>query len=82
MHIDKMRNPRPPPLSSETKQLMVERRAALRGPDRDLYTGVNRCVRAAMHRDARESIGRQIAAAGRSAMYYWYQYKVTTGFCQ
>ena len=33
----KLRNPRPPPLSQDTKRLMVERRAALRGPDRDLY---------------------------------------------
>ena len=65
----KLRNPCPPPLSRETKRLMVERRAALRGTDRDLYADVNRRVRAAMQRDARDSIERQIAEAGRSAMY-------------
>ena len=65
----KMRNPRPPLLSSDTKRLMAERRAALRGPDRDAYTELNRRVRAAMQRDARDSIDRQIAEAGRGSMY-------------
>ena len=65
----KMRDARPPPLSEETKRLMAERRAALRGPDRDVYTELNRRVRHAMQRDARDSIERQIAEAGRGSMY-------------
>ena len=65
----RMRNPRPPPLSQDTKRLMAERRAALRGPDRDLYADLNRRVRSAMQRDARASIERQIAEAGRGSMY-------------
>ena len=56
----KMRDARPPPLSEETKRLMAERRAALRGPDRDVYAELNRQVRHAMQRDARDSIERQM----------------------
>ena len=65
----KIRNPRPPPLSQDTKRLMAERRTALRGPDRDLYTDLNRRVRTAMQHDARDSIERQIDEAGRGSMY-------------
>ena len=65
----KMRSARPPPLSDDTKRLMAERRAALRGPDRELYVQLNSQVRLAMQRDARDSIGRRIAEAGRGSMY-------------
>ena len=63
------RNHRPPPLSEDTKRLMASRRAALRGPDRAVYSELNRQVKSAVQRDTRGCLERRIEEAGPNSMY-------------
>ena len=65
----RVRNPRPLPLSEDTKRLMAARRAALRGSDRAAYCEFNRQVKSAVQRDTRDSLGRRIEEAGQNSMY-------------
>ena len=57
----KLRNPSAPPISTETKQLMSQRCAALARGDQSRYKELNRLTRSAIRRD---DIRRRIREAG------------------
>ena len=65
----RVRNPTAPPVTEATKQLMAERRAALRGGDRDLYRQLNRSVRAAIRGDTRDAVQRHIRERGPASLW-------------
>ncbi|KAF0312825.1 Methylmalonic aciduria and homocystinuria type D protein, mitochondrial [Amphibalanus amphitrite] len=65
----KVRNPTAPPVTEATKQLMAERRAALRDGDRDHYRQLNRRVQAAIRRDTRDAVQRHIQERGRASLW-------------
>ena len=65
----KVRNPTAPPVTDATKELMAQRRAALRTTDRDSYRELNRQVKAAVRRDTREEIGRRVREGGPSSLW-------------
>ena len=75
----KVRNPNPPPLSDNTKQLLVVRRAARARGDNAVYRDINRRANAAILRDTRESIARRIAEAGQGSMYRCIQSVIGSG---
>jgi len=64
----KIRNPTGPPITDQTRDLMRQRRAA-RGPGghTDEYRALNRAVRSAVRRDAREDVS--LAEDGPQAVY-------------
>ena len=59
-----VRNPTAPPVTEATKDIMTQRRAALRASDHDWYRELNRQVRSAVRRDTREEIGRRVREGG------------------
>ncbi|KAF0290419.1 RNA-directed DNA polymerase from mobile element jockey [Amphibalanus amphitrite] len=65
----RVRNPTAPPVTEATKQLMAERRAALRGGDRELYRQLNRRVRAAIRRDTRDAVESRIRERGPASVW-------------
>ena len=64
-----VRNPTAPLVTEATKDLMTQRRAALRASDRDRYKELNRQVRSAVRRDTREEIGRRVREGGPSSLW-------------
>ena len=66
-----IRNPTAPPLSAATRDLMSQRRAALRrsGRQSSEYRGVNRLVRAEVRRDRRAEIQRDISERGPNKVW-------------
>ena len=66
-----IRNPTAPPLSAATRDLMSQRRAALRksGRQSSEYRGVNRLVRAEVRRDRRAEIQRDISEWGPNKVW-------------
>ena len=65
----KVRNPVAPPVTDATKQLMAQRRTALRDGHRDSYKQLNRQVQSAIRRDTREELDRRMRQAGPSGMW-------------
>ena len=66
-----IRNPAAPPVSAATRDLMSQRRAALRrfGRQSTDYKVLNRSVRAAVRRDRREELQRDIAERGPNQVW-------------
>ena len=65
-----IRNPTPPPISDSTRDLMCQRRAARSaGGHTEEYRALNRAVRSAVRRDAREDISRRLAEDGPQSVY-------------
>ena len=64
----KVFNPTAPFTTSDTRDLMARRRAALRARD-DSYKCLNRQVRSAIRRDTREELDRRLREAGPSGMW-------------
>ena len=64
-----VRNPSAPPVSADTRVLMARRRVALAHGSRAEYKAANRLTRAAIRRDCRDHIRKQISEAGHSGMW-------------
>ena len=65
----RVHNPTAPLITSATRDLMVRRRAALRGKERDKYKDLNRQVQSAIRRDTRDELDRRLREAGPSGMW-------------
>ncbi|KAF0299822.1 hypothetical protein FJT64_027538 [Amphibalanus amphitrite] len=65
----RVRNPVAPPVTDATKELMAQRRAALRDGHIDTYKQLNRQVRSAIRRDTREELERRVDRAGPSGLW-------------
>ena len=65
----RVHNPTAPLITSATRDLMVRRRAALRGKERDKYKDLNRQVQSAIRRDTRDGLDWQLREAGPSGMW-------------
>ena len=66
-----IRNPTAPPVSASTRDIMAQRRAALRlhGRASTVYKDLNRSVRSAVRRDRRNVIQREISERGPSKVW-------------
>ena len=66
-----IRNPTAPPVSVATRDIMKNRRAALRrfGRDSQVYKDLNRSVRAAVRRDRRSEVQREISERGPNKIW-------------
>ena len=66
-----IRNPTAPPVSSATRKIMDQRRAALRrfGRQSEVYRDLNRSVRAALRRDRRGELQREINERGPNKVW-------------
>ena len=56
-------------VTEATKQLLAERRAALRSGDRELYRPLNRRVQAAIRDDTRDAVRRHIRERGPASLW-------------
>ena len=66
----KIRNPTAPPVSDATLHIMRQRRAALdSGGHSEEYRALNRSVRSAIRRDARQEISRRLTEDGPQSVY-------------
>ena len=65
----KLRNPTAPPVTSETKRIMSQRRAALANGEQQRYKELNRQTKSAIRRDSRDTLRRRIHEAGPNNMY-------------
>ena len=67
----KLRNPSAPPISDATRDLIIERAAALRveGHGSEAYRAANRAVRSAIRSDVRRDIAEKIRVDGPSSMW-------------
>ena len=69
MRTVKIRNPAPPPISDDTRDLIVQRRQAIAADDVETYTIVNSQVKRAIRQDYRSDIKRRVEEAPPSALW-------------
>lgn len=69
----KVRNPKPPPLSEQTIELIADRRIAKAASDTQRYRQLNAEAKRAIRRDLRDDIDNRIQQAGPSKL--WQQLK-------
>ena len=65
----KIRNPAPPPISDDTRELIIQRRQAMATDDRERYAVLNAEVKRAIRRDYRGDIQRRVEEAPPSALW-------------
>ena len=65
----KIRNPSPPPITDETRELIVRRRQAIAADDEETYAALNAEVRRAIRSDYRSDIKRRVDEAPPSALW-------------
>ena len=65
----KIRNPAPPPITDDTRELIVRRRQAIAADDEDSYAVLNTEVRRAIRSDYRCDIKRRVDEAPPSALW-------------
>ena len=73
----KIRNPSPPPITDDTRELIVRRRQAMAADDEESYAALNAEVRRAIRSDYRSDIKRRVDETPRPAL--WRQLRSVIG---
>ena len=65
----KVRNPTPPPISDDTRDLIIQRRQAIAADDKERYATLNSQVKRAIRQDYRSDITRRVEETPTSALW-------------
>ena len=69
MKMTKIRNPAPPPITDDTRDLIIQRRQAIAEEDKERYSMLNSQVKRAIRQDYRSDIQRRVEGAPPSALW-------------